>query len=171
MYGSALKVRPRSNTEARMSFDFWHSRLDVEPLKVPAIGLEVRVRLPPSATGGELAIIETRNEPGSGPPLHRHPETEIFRVLEGRYLFEVDGKRFHAEAGDVVSVPGGVVHTFVNVADTPSRQLVVFAPGLDATAFFTGLGAATKDGINKAALDAFAAKWGIEFLGPPLKPE
>ena len=154
-----------------MSFSFWHSRLDVEPLKVSAIGLEVLVRLPPSASGGELAIIETRNEPGFGPPLHRHRETEIFRVLEGRYLFEVDGKRFHAEAGDVVSVPGGAVHTFVNVAATPSRQLVIFSPGLDATAFFADLAAATRDGIDKAALDRFGEKWSIEFLGPPLKAE
>jgi gentisate 1,2-dioxygenase len=129
------------------------------------------VRLPSSACGGELAIIETRNEPGFGPPLHRHRETEVFRVLEGRYLFEVDGKRFHAETGDVVSVPGGAIHAFVNVADTPSRQLVLFSPGLDARGFFTDLGAATKNGIDKVALDGFGRKWGIEFLGPPLKPE
>ncbi len=154
-----------------MCFSFWHSRQDKEPIKVPAIALEVRVLLPVSASGGALAIIETQNAPGFGPPLHRHPETEVFRVLEGRYLFVVDDRRFHAEAGDVVSVPGEAVHTFVNVADAPSRQLVIFSPGLDAAAFFTDLGAATKDGINKAALDVFAAKWGIEFLGPPLKPE
>ncbi len=154
-----------------MTFSFWHSREDEEPLRVPAIGLEVRVRLPVSATGDALAIIETQNAPGFGPPLHRHPETEVFHVLQGRYLFVVDDRRFHAEVGDVVSVPGGAVHTFVNVAKTPSRQLVVFSPGLDAAAFFADLGAAMKNGINKAALDAFAAKWGIEFLGPPLKPE
>ncbi|HEY0144696.1 MAG TPA: cupin domain-containing protein [Methylovirgula sp.] len=152
-----------------MSFGFWHSRQDEEPIKVPAIGLEVRVCLPHSASGGELAIIETQNEPGFGPPLHRHSETEVFRVLEGRYLFEVDGRRFHAEAGDVVSVPGRAIHTFVNVADTSSRQLVLFLPGLDAAAFFGELAIATKGGVNKAALDAFGAKWGIEFLGPPLK--
>jgi hypothetical protein len=47
-------------------------------------------------TGGILTAIETENAPGYGPPLHRHRETEIFYVLEGHYLFEVDGARFEA---------------------------------------------------------------------------
>ena len=44
----------------------------------------------------------TSGFPGFGPPLHRHRETEIFDALEGHYLFEVDGQRFHAEPGDVM---------------------------------------------------------------------
>jgi hypothetical protein len=30
--------------------------------------------------------MEQVNAPGFGPPLHRHNEAEIFRVLEGVYL-------------------------------------------------------------------------------------
>jgi quercetin dioxygenase-like cupin family protein len=153
-----------------MTFRFWHSRHDEDPIRIPAIGLELRVRLPDPASGGVLTIIETRNEPGFGPPLHRHRETEIFRVLSGRYLFEVDGNRFPAEAGDVVSVPGGAAHTFVNVADEPAQQLILIMPGLDATAFFTGLGSVMKNGApDREALNLFGRKWGVEFLGPPLR--
>ena len=78
-----------------MTFDFWHSRHDEPLIAVPAIGLELRVTLPGTAAGGAMEVIETVNRPGFGPPLHRHPETEVFRVLAGRYLFEVDGRRFH----------------------------------------------------------------------------
>lgn len=118
-----------------------------------------------------MTVIETVNAPGFGPPRHRHRETEIFRVLEGRYLYEVDGVRFLAEAGDLVSVPGGAAHGFVNVTDRPARQLVTIVPGLDAEAFFTELGVVMKNGVpDRQLLNAFGQRWGVEFLGPPLKP-
>jgi uncharacterized cupin superfamily protein len=114
-------------------------------------------------------VIETTNAPGAGPPRHKHPEAEIFRVLEGRYLYEIDGRRFYAEEGDVVSIPGGAEHGFVNVTDKPARQYILIVPALDAAAFFTELAAVMKEGVpDHAALNAFGAKWQVEFLGPPV---
>ncbi len=153
-----------------MAFNFFHSSPNEPAILVPEIGLELMVRLPSQASGGTLTIIETVNAPGFGPPLHRHMETEVFRVLAGRYLYEVDGSRFLAGEGDVVSVPGGAAHTFVNISDTPSRQLVLMLPGLDAAAFFTELGSVMKGGIpDKNALNEFGRRWRVEFLGPPLR--
>jgi quercetin dioxygenase-like cupin family protein len=154
-----------------MAFSSWHSR-DEKSLHIPAIGLDLRVRLPPSASDQALTVIETTNAPGFGPPLHRHAETEVFRVLAGRYLYEIDGRRFYAETGDVVSVPGGAAHAFINVTDAPAQQLILILPGLDATAFFTELGEVMRDGVpDRALLNAFGKRWGVEFLGPPLRPE
>jgi len=85
--------------------------------------LSLRVCVPPDTTGGALTSIETINAPGFGPPLHRHRETEVFYVLEGRYLFEVDGKRFTADTGDVVTAPGGCAHT-IRQYDQRSRASV-----------------------------------------------
>ena len=76
------------------------------------------VRMAPAASGGGFSIIETVNAAGKGQPRHKHPEAEIFRVLEGRYLYEMDGRRFCAEVGDVVSVPGAAGHGFVNVTES-----------------------------------------------------
>jgi hypothetical protein len=127
--------------------------------------------MPPAAAAGEFCFIETINAPGAGPPRHRHPEAEIFRVIEGRYLYEVNGRRFFAEAGDVVSIPGGAAHGFVNVTDKPARQYILMAPALDAAAFFMELAGVMHDGIpNQAALNAFGVKWEVEFLGPPVSP-
>jgi gentisate 1,2-dioxygenase len=90
--------------------------------------------------------------------------------MEGRYLYEVDGKRFHAETGDVVCVPGGSEHAFLNVSGKPARQLILILPGLDAEAFFTQLGAVMKGGVpDRQELNAFGATWGVEFTGPPLR--
>src|ERR1700679_355031 len=153
-----------------MPFQFFRSTTNDLPIvEIAAIGLELAVRLPPETSGGALTIIETTNAPGFGPPLHRHGETEVFRVLEGRYLFEVDGQRFEAGAGDVISVPGGTAHTFVNITDKPARQLVMILPAMDAQRFFLGLGEILGTGKpDQAALNAFGKVWGVEFLGPPL---
>jgi quercetin dioxygenase-like cupin family protein len=153
-----------------MTFSPWQSSLGEDTIQIPAIGLELRVRLPNRASGGTLEMIETVNAPGFGPPLHRHPETEVFRVLRGRYLFQVDDRRFLAETGDVVSVPGGAAHAFVNVTDAPAEQLVLILPGIDAAAFFTGLGEIMKSGVpERNVLNTFGRSWNVEFLGPPLR--
>ena len=153
-----------------MPFEFFHSSShDLSVVKIPALGLDLTVRLPPEAAGKALTVIETTNAPGFGPPLHRHVETEVFRVLEGRYLFEVNGRRLEAGEGDVISVPGGAAHAFVNITDQPARQLVMILPGMDAQAFFVGLGEVFAKGKpDREALNVFGKPWGVEFLGPPL---
>lgn len=154
-----------------MSISFLHSHGTEPPIRIPAIGLDLFVRMPPAASADAFCFIETINAPGKGPPRHRHHEAEIFRVIEGRYLYEADGRRFYAEAGDVVSIPGGTEHGFVNVTDKPARQYILVTPSLDAVAFFTELAATMRDGVpDQTALNAFGIKWGVEFLGPPLGP-
>jgi len=154
-----------------MAFQVFHSKSsDDQTVKIPTIGLELTVRLSQDASGGLLNVMDTVNAPRFGPPLHRHPEAEVFRVMEGEYLYEVEGKRFQASTGDVVSVPGGVAHTFVNISDGPSRQLVMLLPAIDALAFFTGLGEVMATGMpDRAALAAYHSKWGMELLGPPIR--
>jgi hypothetical protein len=70
----------------------------------------------------------------------------------------------------VVTAPGGCAHTFVNIASAPARQFIQIIPGLDAVAFFRGLGDVMRDGkLDQDALNAFGKAWQVEFLGPPLK--
>ena len=94
----AARTEPARAQQSTAAFEFWRS-CGAAPISIPAIGLDLFVRLPPAASGGALTVIETVNAPGFGPPRHRHPEAEVFRVLEGQYLYEVDGQRFRAEAG------------------------------------------------------------------------
>jgi quercetin dioxygenase-like cupin family protein len=158
-----------------MSFTFEHSESENSPqLNIPAMGLHLTVRLSQDVSGGALTVLETVNAAGFGPPLHRHREAEVFHILEGKYLYEVEGRRFHAVAGDIVSVPGGIAHTFVNVGEHPARQLVLMLPAMDAMAFFKGLAEVMAAGRaasrpDQSALGAFGARWGVEFLGPPIK--
>jgi uncharacterized cupin superfamily protein len=85
-------------------------------------------------------------------------------------LYQVGDHSFFVEEGDVVSVPGGTAHAFVNVTDAPAEQLIL--PGLDAAAFFTELGEVMEAGIPaKDVLNRFGQRWNVEFLGPPLRKE
>ena len=156
-----------------MTFSFLHApHHQQQPILIPQISLSLRVSVPPDATTGVLTSIETTNAPGFGPPLHRHRETEVFYILEVRYLFEVNGRRFLADAGDAIVAPGGCAHTFVNVTDAPARQFIQILPGLDAAAFFLELGDVMADGnLDAAKLNAFGERWHVEFLGPPLSAE
>lgn len=61
--------------------------------------------------------------PGAGPSLHRHPYAEVFVVQEGRATFIVDDQEQEVTAGQVVVVPAGRAHRFVNSGDEPLRQI------------------------------------------------
>jgi quercetin dioxygenase-like cupin family protein len=139
-------------------------------IHIPAIGLELKVCIAPSATQGRATLIETHDAPGYGPPMHRHRnETEVFHVLQGRYLFEVDGERRIVHAGETLTARAGTTHRFVNISDDTSRMLVLISPGFDATGFFSELRDVMRHGVPAPdTLARLGAKWDIEFLGPPL---
>lgn len=139
-------------------------------IRIPLLGLGVRVRIAPGNGVDLPTVVETTNAAGLGPPLHRCAQGEIFEIVTGRFLFEVDGRRFIARRGDIVSVPGGAARAFVNVTGTGARQKVIIQPGIDALAFFRELADAL-DGDPKARprqVRAFGRRWGIDYLGAPL---
>jgi hypothetical protein len=68
-------------------------------ISVPALGLDLTILLPTGVLDGATTVFETVNAAGFGPPLHRHREAEIFRVLQGAYLYEVDGRRRGLRSG------------------------------------------------------------------------
>src|ERR671923_1782756 len=100
-------------------------------------GRSVRVvaldALPATATARELVgadhggagvcLIFVDAPPGHGPSLHRHPYEEVFVVQEGEATFVAGGEERVVRAGEVVIVPAGVAHGFVNSGDGPLRQL------------------------------------------------
>jgi mannose-6-phosphate isomerase-like protein (cupin superfamily) len=61
--------------------------------------------------------------PGSGPSLHKHPYEEIFIVQEGEGMFVAGENERMVRGGEVLIVPAGVPHKFVNSGDGPLRQI------------------------------------------------
>ena len=107
----------------------------------------------------------------SGPPLHVHTrEDELFYVLEGELVFELDGERHTVRAGDTVYLRRGVVHTYQNFTTSDVQLLIATVPGMFSR-FFVEWSAATPLGAFMPApdqADALGTKYGITTLGPPM---
>jgi mannose-6-phosphate isomerase-like protein (cupin superfamily) len=67
--------------------------------------------------------------PGSGPGLHKHPYEEVFVVQEGQATFTAGDAAFEATAGQIVVVPAGVPHKFVNSGTGPLKQIDIHPSG------------------------------------------
>ena len=76
-----------------------------------------------------VSIIVVDAPPGSGPRLHRHPYEEVFVIQEGTATFTAGDETIEASAGQVVVVPGGVPHKFVNSGEGRLRQVDIHASG------------------------------------------
>ena len=61
-------------------------------------------------------------QPGEGPLLHRHPYEEVFVIHEGQATYTVGDAQLSATAGQIVLVPAGMLHKFVNSGTGPLRQ-------------------------------------------------
>lgn len=112
-------------------------RDEVDPVRW--MGEQGRFLLRKEDTGGLYTFMEVTTAPGGGPPLHIHDaEDEAFFVTEGEYEIRVDGELYRARPGTVAYGPRGVAHQFRNIADRPSKMLVIATPG-GVEDFFIGL--------------------------------
>jgi mannose-6-phosphate isomerase-like protein (cupin superfamily) len=75
--------------------------------------------------GATVSFFISRFPPGGGPELHRHPYEETFIVEEGIATFVVEGRTVLARAGQVVVVPAGAAHSFVNSGRGILRQVSI----------------------------------------------
>ncbi len=66
-------------------------------------------------------------EAGADDPQQPHGEDELYYVIEGRAVLEVDGHQRAVQPGSLVFVAAGVAHHFHSIASRLS-VLVVFAP-------------------------------------------
>jgi len=73
---------------------------------------------------------ETFTEPGTGPSPHVHVrETEVFRVISGRYRFWCGETCFDGGPGTTVTLPPLVPHAWRNIGDTPGQMFAIVTPG------------------------------------------
>jgi mannose-6-phosphate isomerase-like protein (cupin superfamily) len=77
--------------------------------------------------GANVSLIVVDAPPGGGPRLHRHPYEEVFVVQEGTATFTAGDEKFEAQGGQVVVVPAGVPHKFVNSGTERLRQVDIHA--------------------------------------------
>ncbi|HXV78403.1 MAG TPA: cupin domain-containing protein [Candidatus Binatia bacterium] len=73
-----------------------------------------------------LVQVRDREEPH----IHNFHDGTVVIVKGGGYLM-LENRRIDLSAGDIVYIPRGAVHYFVNTAGAPAVAFVVFAPPFD----------------------------------------
>jgi quercetin dioxygenase-like cupin family protein len=140
------------------------------------IGSLLTIRACAAQTGDSFTIIESLTAPGAGAPPHRQNDEEAFLVLDGQFEFMLEGNIRVCGPGEFVHIPAGQVHAFRNVAETPSKMLIVNLPGGLHEGFFKAAGEQVASGstsfpapapVDIPALVATAARFEIEILPPP----
>jgi quercetin dioxygenase-like cupin family protein len=100
-----------------------------EARTLDAFGEEVTILLDGERTGGAVTMWTEITPPGGGPPPHYHVnDDETFHVLEGRVAFLLEGEWREVGPSGAAFMPRGIVHTFKNVGDQPSRMLIMATP-------------------------------------------
>jgi quercetin dioxygenase-like cupin family protein len=138
------------------------------PLNI--VGEETLVKVRSADSGGLLSFFHLDAPPMSGPPRHVHSrEDELFYVLEGDVVFELDGEQHTVLAGGTVYLRRGIVHAYQNFTDRPARLLIATTPG-EFSAFFEEMSAMTPIGgmPEMVPLLALHERYGITIVGPPM---
>ncbi len=119
-------------------------------------------------TDGHLGLVdETLSPEFDGPPLHSHPAfDELFFVLEGELVFQVDDELTRIAAGKWLLARRGTAHTFANHSNAPARVLIaVTAAGFER---YLRLVSAQLTGTDPPA-DAYGPRPVTEHVGPPIR--
>jgi quercetin dioxygenase-like cupin family protein len=119
-----------------------------------------------SARPEKLTMWTEITPPGGGPPPHYHlNEDETFHVIERRVAFLLNEAWNEVGPGGTAFMPRGVVHTFKNIGDQPSRMLITTAPsGIEK--FFARCAAefAKPDKPDMCRLAEIGVEHGIHFV-------
>ena len=114
-------------------------------------------------------LCESFDVPESGAGYHRHATyDETFVISEGHYDFRLDGKLLKLGPGDVVFVPRGTPHGFVNSGTEPGRMQMISSPGGIFDTFIAEVSALDTGSPTQRASDEardIATRHGLEFLG------
>ncbi len=135
---------------------------------VRILGLETSVLVGGMQSWGRLAMIEVEGTRGDAVPLHAHQhEDEVLYVIEGELTVRVDDEELSASTGSAIALPRGVEHSFV-VESEEARVLVVASPaGFEGFVYEMGEAAGADDGHTLERLVGVAARYGVDFTGPP----
>ncbi|HEY8893768.1 MAG TPA: cupin domain-containing protein [Niastella sp.] len=80
-----------------------------------------------STPGREMIQVRVDLAPGVLAPNHYHHGEEIIYVLEGTFIYEVEGEAPKTlKAGDVLFVPAGKVHSAKNIGTTNAAELATY---------------------------------------------
>jgi quercetin dioxygenase-like cupin family protein len=97
----------------------------------------IRVLASGTDTGGAYEVFELSGPRESGPPLHSHPWSEAYVMLEGEVEVTIADNKMMTTPGCFANVPAGTLHTY-KILSEGARFIVITSPA-GAGDFFTEL--------------------------------
>jgi quercetin dioxygenase-like cupin family protein len=117
-----IRITMAAAVIAAMSLAIW--AVPAQPPGIRRIDLQ---RHDLAVPGREVVQVRVELDPGVAFGNHRHPGDEIINVLEGSLVYVVDGKPpVTLNAGDVLFVPSGVVHSAKNTGSVTGSELATY---------------------------------------------
>ena len=93
-------------------------------------GSHILVHATAAQTGGAFGMWEAFIPPGKGPTPHTHTrETEVFRVIAGRFRFWCGNDVVELPTGGVVTLPPHIPHHWINISDEMGQVMAIVSPG------------------------------------------
>jgi mannose-6-phosphate isomerase-like protein (cupin superfamily) len=97
--------------------------------------LAEQLTLPPDAPLARKVLAQTDHATiaavaiRTAEPFHRHEKSDLLVILlRGKGEMTVGDRKLPMQSGDIVFIPKGVPHRFINTDATPSIGLALFAP-------------------------------------------
>jgi mannose-6-phosphate isomerase-like protein (cupin superfamily) len=139
----------------------------------------VTVRLGHDEGHDGLSVLDHQAPFADAPPLHIHTtEDEVFHILEGEFLFQLEKEQRRVRAGSIMLAPKGVAHTY-RVESPAGGRFITVKAHQDFENFVRTVGrvaerqelpppAGPPSPEAMAALAVTARDFGIKLVGPPL---
>ncbi|MBO6514972.1 MAG: cupin domain-containing protein [Bacteroidia bacterium] len=128
-------------------------------------GVRITGKVLSAQTNGDYSVIVTETPPNGGPPRHVHQnEDELFYVLKGKYEFRCGDTVIQAHEGDLVHLPKGIPHNFVNVDTVTGITMNTITPG-GFEQFFDDVAEMSKSTtLSRKQIDSIAGVYGVSFI-------
>ena len=125
-------------------------------------------KLTSADSGGALSIFELNVVPHGGPVRHvHHREDEWCYVISGEFIFEIGSDKYTLPIGGSIWMPRDIPHVWANNSAVDGKLLVACQPG-GFEKFFDDLGKIPVTEASEERIKQLMAKYGMEYLGPPL---
>ncbi|PCJ67230.1 MAG: hypothetical protein COA58_02630 [Bacteroidetes bacterium] len=128
------------------------------------LGVKITGKVLSDQTNGEYSVIITETPANSGPPMHVHEnEDELFYVLKGNFMFTCGDEKIELNQGDMLRLPKGIPHNFVNIDSTTGITMNTITPGGFEHFFEEISNASENKKLTKSEIDSIAQRYGVSF--------
>ena len=137
-----------------------------EPIKYRGVNPN-DVKISAKDTDGQLSVFEYVGFQKIGPPLHVHfNQDEIFYVVEGEFLFQLDSEKMTLKAGDTIFLPQNVPHTWLQLSDK-GKLVYLMQPAGQMEEFFKKMNE-LKGPPTEELVQQIHQAHGMKIVGPPI---